>query len=156
MRKVYKWWWVGVLIVAIMACDRNRIFEEYQAINQDGWHKDSLLVFDFPISDTLKSNNLYLNIRNDVDYGFSNLWLFVQIEQPDGLAVRDTFEMVLAEPSGRWLGQGMGGLKIRQAMYRNNVFFPRSGTYKVTVQQGMRETILEGIRDVGLRVEKTE
>lgn len=145
-----------MLLVAIIACDSSRIFEEYQSINKEGWHKDSLLVFDFPISDTLQSNNLYINIRNDVDYGFSNLWLFIKIEQPNGLAVKDTFEMVLAEPSGRWLGQGIGGIKTRQALYRNNVFFPDSGSYKVSVQQGMREVSLKGISDVGLRVEKME
>jgi gliding motility-associated lipoprotein GldH len=35
------------------------------------------------------------------------------------------------------------------------VYFPVSGEFTVAIQQGMREEILEGIHDVGFRVEKT-
>jgi gliding motility-associated lipoprotein GldH len=41
-------------------------------------------------------------------------------------------------------------------MYRSNVFFPNSGDYKISIQQGMRVNVLEGISDVGLRVEKMD
>ena len=105
---------------------------------------------------TVQNYNLYINIRNDINYGYSNLWLFVDIEQPDGASICDTFEMVVADASGKWLGEGFGGLKTRKAVYRSNVYFPHSGKYKVSVQQGMRENKLEGISDVGFRVEKME
>lgn len=154
MKKGFQFLFTGLFLIALAACDINRVFEEYQPIHEGNWHKDSLVVFDIPISDSLQNNNLYINIRNDINYGYSNLWLFVEIEQPGGMAVKDTFEMVLAEPSGKWLGEGFGGLKTRQAIYRSNVFFPNSGDYKISLQQGMRETILEGINDVGFRVEK--
>lgn len=154
MKKVFQFLCIGLFLAAFSACDTNRVFDEYQPIFESNWQKDSLVVFDIPISDTLQNHNLYVNIRNDVNYGYSNLWLFVEIEQPDGMAVQDTFEMVLAEPSGKWLGEGFGGLKTRRAMYRSNVFFPGSGDYKISIQQGMRDNILEGISDVGFRVEK--
>ena len=133
-----------------------RVYDTYYPIENSAWHKDSLLVFNVPVEDTLQNHNLYINVRNNVDYGFSNLWLFVEVAQPGGMAVRDTFEMVLADPSGKWLGEGFGGLKTREAIYRRNVFFPASGEYKFTIQQGMRKEVLEGISDVGLRIEKID
>ncbi|MDX1283445.1 MAG: gliding motility lipoprotein GldH [Draconibacterium sp.] len=145
-----------VVIGLATACDSNRVFDEYKTIQNGLWHKDSLVVFSVPVTDTIQNHNLYINIRNDINYGYSNLWLFIEIVQPKGIAVKDTFEIVLADPTGQWLGEGMGGLKTRQSVYRRNVYFPNSGDYKITIQQGMREDELEGISDVGFRAEITE
>lgn len=145
---------IGILIIIILSCDNSRIFEEYQSIPKSGWHKDSLAVFNFPISDTLQNYNLLVSVRNEITYNYSNLWLFIEIDQPGGVALKDTFELALADPLGKWLGEGFGGLKTRQVLYRRNIWFPVAGNYKINVQQGMREEKLTGIRDVGFRVEK--
>jgi gliding motility-associated lipoprotein GldH len=146
----------GLLLLLIIACDRNRVFEEYQPIPHDGWHKDALINFNVPITDTFENHNLYINVRNDVKYSYSNLWLFVEINQPGEISVTDTFELSLADPSGRWLGDGFGGVKTRQVVFRRNVFFPVSGEYKFNIQHGMREELLQGITDIGFRVEKLD
>ena len=140
----------------IAACDANRVFDEYVPVKDAKWHKDSLVVFDIPITDTIQNHNILINVRNDINYSYSNLWLFVNIEQPNGIAVQDTFEVALADPSGQWLGKGFGGYKTRESVFRRNVSFPNSGEYKIIIRQGMRETILDGISDVGLRVEKMD
>ena len=38
--------------------------------------------------------------------------------------------------------------------YLENIKFPYSGDYEVTIQQGMREDILPGITDIGLKIIK--
>jgi gliding motility-associated lipoprotein GldH len=80
--------------------------------------------------------------------------LFVEIEQPGGEVLRDTFEIVVADPSGRWLGKGFGGIKTLQTLYRRDVYFPVPGEYTISLQHGMREDVLTGIHDVGIRIEK--
>jgi gliding motility-associated lipoprotein GldH len=145
---------IGAILVVYSSCDLNRVFDEYKPIPEEKWHQDSLLTFAIPISDTLQNHNLYINVRNNIDFEYSNLWLFVNIEQPNGVAKQDTIEIPLAEPSGKWLGKGFGGYKPQHAVYKRNVFFPSSGEYKISIQQGMRKAQLEGISDVGLRVEK--
>ncbi len=144
----------GLLLIIFSACDRNKIFEEYKPIPDSGWNQDSLVHFSIPVTDTLQQHNLYINVRNKVSYSYSNLWLFVEIVQPDGKAVKDTFEISLADPSGKWFGEGFGGLKTLQTIYRRNVYFPVSGEYKINIRQGMREENLEGISNIGFRVEK--
>jgi len=136
------------------ACDKNLVFEKYQSIPENGWHKDSLVVFTIPIADTLQNHNLYIDVRNDVEYKYSNLWLFVELNQPGKTGITDTLEILLADPSGRWLGEGFGGIKTRQVRYKGGVYFPVSGEYKINIQHGMRDELLEGITDIGFRVEK--
>jgi gliding motility-associated lipoprotein GldH len=145
----------ALLTILLASCDSARVFDQYREIPDSIWHKDSAVTFQIPITDTLQNHNLLIQIRNETNYKFSNIWLFIEITQPDGETVRDTFEIVLADPSGRWLGEGFGGLKTRQSVYRRNVYFPVSGEYTVTLQHGMREENLKGIHDVGFRVERT-
>lgn len=137
-----------------ISCDQSQVFDKYEAIPDAKWHKDSLVVFTIPVTDSLQNHNLLVNVRNETTYNYSNLWLFVEIIQPDGEMLKDTFQMVLAEPSGKWLGEGIGKLKTRQAIFRRNVYFPVTGEYTVKIQHGMRENVLHGIHDVGFRIEK--
>ncbi len=141
--------------VVITSCDKTVVFDEYKAIPETGWHKDSLVVFNIPVEDTLQNHNLLINIRNETSYNYSNIWLFIEILQPDGEMLKDTFEIALANPSGEWLGEGIGGLKNREAIFRRNVKLPFSGEYTVKIQHGMRQDVLKGIHDVGFRIEKT-
>ena len=142
------------LIGLLFSCDRNRVFEAYEKLPQTGWDKDSPVVFKIDVTDTVQTQNLYINVRNDIKYKYSNLWLFVKIEQPGKIAVADTFEVILADPTGKWLGEGFGGIKTRQVIYKGGVYFPVSGEYKINIQHGMRENVLQGITDIGFRVEK--
>lgn len=147
---------IGLVLIISYACDRNRIFDEYKEIPQSGWNKDSMIVFNIPISDTLKTHNLLINVRNNFHYKFSNLWLFIEINQPGGTTLTDTFELSLADPTGKWLGEGFGGIKTSRTMYKRSIYFPVSGEYQIKIQHGMRGEILNGISDIGFRVEKAE
>jgi gliding motility-associated lipoprotein GldH len=146
----------GSLLIMISACDKNRVFDDYKSIPENGWEKDSLVSFDFNIARATQKHNLYLNVRNKTSYNYSNLWLFVEITDPDGTVKKDTIEITLAEPTGKWLGEGFGGLKTRVTIFRRDVTFNKTGIYNIKIQQGMRENNLRGISDIGFRVEKTE
>ena len=143
-----------LIIGSLVSCDRTRIYESYGEIDANGWSKDSVLVFNFDIKDTVQAHNLYFNLRNKGSYPYSNVWLFLSIDSPDGTSVADTVEISLADNSGKWLGSGLGDLFDNQIIYRSNVYFPQRGKYQVNIQHGMRDEMLKGICDVGIRVEK--
>lgn len=151
MKKVFIFF---LIAFSLMACDQKQIFDSYSEIGSKGWHQDSVLNFNFSIADTVAAHNLYVNIRNKGNYSNSNLWLFMNIDSPDGSRVSDTVEFTLADPTGRWLGSGLGDLHDNRIIYRSNVFFPKTGEYSFSIRHGMRDEILKGIRDVGIRVEK--
>jgi len=143
------------LITGLIACDQKKVFEAYRKIDEKGWNKDSVVVFNVHLFDTIKNHNLYVNIRNKGTYAYSNIYLFLTIGSPDGVMRTDTVEFTLADPSGKWRGSGIGGLHDNQIPYKSSVYFPHKGDYKFMIKQGMRDNVLQGIRDVGFRVEKT-
>ena len=144
-----------LLIIGIQSCDRKRVFEAYRTLDKKGWNKDSLVVFNVKLTDTTRNHNLYVNIRNKGTYPYSNLWLFLSIGSPDGKILTDTVEFSLAEASGRWKGSGIGDLHDNHILYKSSVYFPHKGDYTFQIKQGMRDNVLQGIRDIGLRIEKT-
>lgn len=143
-----------VLLFALSSCLSKSEYESYHTLESIGWHKDSVLVFPVELKDTLAAHNLYLNIRNKGTYEFSNIWLFINIESPDGKVLKDTVEFKLADEAGRWLGSGIGDLFDNKMLYKSNVYFPISGEYKFSIQQGMRAKRLKGIQDVGILIDK--
>ncbi len=144
-----------LFVISLMACNNTSVFYQFKTIPKSEWNRDSLLIFEVRVADTLQNHKLFINVRNDIDYKYSNLWLFIDIQQPgDTVAVKDTFEVTLADPTGKWLGTGFGGVKTNEILYRQNVYFPVSGIYEIQIQHGMRGKILKGITDVGVRVEK--
>jgi gliding motility-associated lipoprotein GldH len=142
-----------IAIVGMSSCDRRKVFEAYHKIDEKGWNKDSVITFNVHLTDTMKNHNLYVNIRNKGNYPYSNIYLFLSIGSPDGNMRTDTVEFTLADPSGKWRGKGIGGLHDNQIPYKNKVYFPRQGDYKFMIKQGMRDNVLQGIRDVGFRIE---
>lgn len=155
MKQVFSCFLILSMLLIVFSCDRKRVFESYFELDKKGWNKDSVVVFNAQLTDTIKNHNLYVNIRNKGTYPYSNIYLFLTIGSPDGNMRTDTVEFTLAEPSGRWKGSGIGGLHDNQILYKSSVNFPRKGKYTFQIKQGMRDNVLQGIRDIGIRIEKT-
>ncbi len=149
-----------LLIFAFLAvfysCDRNRVFEQTIDIPGSNWHKDSIVFFNVDISDTLSAHAVNINLRHDSEYPKRNIYLFINTHAPTGHAIRDTFEIILADEKGKWYGSGLGGVWDIQKPFKHNVRFPISGTYRFEMEQAMRYDELPNIRSIGLRIETIE
>lgn len=150
-----------LLIFLVSSCDEKRVYDEYKPVKS--WHKDSLINFKLGELDSTKAYNLFLNIRNNNDYNYSNLFLITEIKFPQGKVISDTLEYEMTRPNGEWLGTGFGDVKENKLWYKENVRFEEPGEYQVSVQQAMRKNgevdgieELEGITHVGFRIEKRE
>ncbi|HSV76179.1 MAG TPA: gliding motility lipoprotein GldH [Bacteroidales bacterium] len=150
----------SIFVLAIMAlilmpaCDRMRVFEDHRRLPSEGWYYADSLIFEAQIKDTVSLHNLYVSVRNTTEYAYSNFFLFLDIEFPDGTKLRDTIECVLADSKGHWTGRGFGRIRSNSFLFRTDVWFPQSGTYTFTMQHAMRTELLTGISDVGLRIKK--
>ena len=135
-------------------CDSNRIFEENKEIENGIWNSKNKVRFEVTIQDTLQLHNFYINIRNAGAYPYSNLYLFLETVFPDKVYARDTIECILADNSGKWLGEGSGDIWDNQILFKKGVRFRKAGTYQFTIEQSMRVENLPLIMDVGMRIEK--
>lgn len=153
---------IGLLSVLFISCDKNRVFDGYQEID-GSWHKDEQVSFTFDQNDTITNYNMYVNIRNNNNYPFNNLFLIVSMLQPDGITKVDTLEYQMAKEDGTLLGDGFSDIKESKLWYKENTKFPKIGKYTVSIQQAVRETgkiggmeQLQGVSEVGFRIEKAE
>jgi len=146
---------IAILVSLLFAgCTSNDVYFKYKSVTPKGWNKDSLYTFDVNITDTISSYNIYVNVRNKGEYPYQNLWLFLNKISPDKKQTSDSIECYLADQRGKWLGSGVGSIKEMPVLYQQNVKFKKSGIYQYKIVHGMRDTILIGINDIGMRVEK--
>ncbi|GGB77893.1 gliding motility lipoprotein GldH [Flavobacterium suaedae] len=147
----------------LCSCDEKRVFDEYKSF--DGtWNKDSIASFEFEQQDTTSLYNMFINIRNNNDYPYNNIFLIVEMLEPGNERAKvDTLEYQMAYPDGTLMGEGFTDVKESKLWYKENQRFPVQGTYKVNIQQAVREADkipgveeLPGIIDVGFRIESTE
>lgn len=82
-------------------------FSNYEFLPQDGWHYGDTIVFRPEIADSTAIGVLTLSLRHTNDYAYSNLWLEVSVRD-SSRQLTDTFNVVMADRLGRWLGRGIG------------------------------------------------
>lgn len=144
------------LLAALMlaACNPSQYYASYEDVDPNGWNLTETLYYDFSVDDTLSSYNTFIDIRHTDAYPYANLFLFVKTSYPDGSQSLDTLECPLADPAGNWYGR----VNARHIDSRHpltlQLRFPMKGNYSLAITQGMRDTLLLGLTQVGFRVEK--
>ena len=135
------------------SCDRSKVFDIYQDIDPNGWSSTEAL--DFEVEVQAKEGDLFnylIGLRNNNDYLYANIFFFVDVESPDGEHQIDTLQYLLAEPDGKWVGSGVGEIKYNLFKFKEAQVM-QTGVYKFSIVHGMRDDLLLGIEDIGLRIE---
>lgn len=158
-------WLVLIISTFFCSCDSNRVFDEYQSVPNQ-WHKDSIISFNVKPPDSINNYNLFINLRNTNEYKYSNLFLIVEMDYPNGKIVKDTLEYKMADPNGKLLGKGFTDVKENKLWYKGYkepFIFNENGEYKINIQHAMRQNgqvngidNLEGITDIGFRIEQSK
>ena len=149
-------------VVFLVSCDDSIVKTDYKPTTNGSWNKDSVVEFNFTGLDTINKHDMFINIRNDNTFPYSNLFLIAELDYPNGDTVTDTLEYIMAQPDGTWLGKGYGSIKENKLWYKENIVFPASGVYTLRVSHAMRKNgnvagvvNLEGITDVGFEIVKS-
>lgn len=153
---------VILLLLGFTSCENHSFYDQYQRV--DGvWDKEDVKTFTVVQEDTLSAYNLYLNIRNNKEYPFSNLFVILKMELPDSKVLVDTLEYQMARPDGTLLGVGFSDVKENKLWLKEGYVFPKSGTYQLKVEQAIREIgevegvqKLKGISEIGIQIDKAE
>ena len=142
-------------LLLFTSCDRTKVFESYHALDSNGWMADKAVEFEVEVDGHEgQLFNYLIGLRNNNDYLYSNIFFFVGIEMPDGAYHTDTLQYLLAEPNGKWSGSGIGEIKYNLFQFKETQVMP-SGVYKFKIAHGMRDDLLLGIEDVGIRIERS-
>lgn len=151
-----------ILVFCAASCDHSLVKSEYKSVPGAVWDRDQAMQFQFSGLDTLQPHHIYLHVRNDDSFPFSNLFLIASMTTPQGEVLTDTLEYTMARPDGTWLGKGMGSIKENKLWYKENIVFPTSGVYTIDVAHAMRKNGnvvglegLQGITDIGIEISKS-
>ncbi|MCA4894159.1 MAG: gliding motility lipoprotein GldH [Cytophagales bacterium] len=144
------------LIFMLSSCDSNRVYEDNIEFKDRTWKITTPAELEFEVSDTTQSYNLYLDVRNSLDYPYARLFVNYQLIDAKGTVVKkemlsqNLFDIKTGEPNGR---SGLGDVYDHQFGFLTNYSFKNSGKHKVRFEQFMRQDTLRGILAIGLRVE---
>jgi len=131
-----------IFLSFILSACENNTYKNYYSFENGIWNTDSVVNFTFPINDTTKYYDISLKIRHTVYYEYQNLFLFL-----DNLS-QDTVEIMLAEKSGKWLGNGINDIREFEFLLEQKKQFFELKKYTLSVEQAMRYGNLEKLRDL--------
>jgi gliding motility-associated lipoprotein GldH len=144
----------------------NTIIEEFQPLEKGTWGWKETKTFSFDIDDSSHYYNITCGIRLKGTYNYSNIWMIYELsESPvDSTAsnnsviiplIKKQFQIELADQTGRWLGKGMSNLiSFEKPLLLKTKL--KKGHYTFKLSQNMREDLLSGVNDVGIKVEKAQ
>ena len=136
----------------LYSCQSGVIYEESIKIDESNWNRKSLATYEFNIADSAASYSFFLNFRHGGMYPYKNIYLFCRSESPSGKIAIDTAQMMLTNDYNRWMGKGIGDLFDYKFKFKEGEIFPEKGTYHFSIQQGMRDSILTAVTDIGITI----
>ena len=146
-------YFVGVFFIVLVSCS-SEVYEEYHSFAHQTWHTDSIIEFNYIISDTTEMYDLSLRLRHNINYEFQNIFIFLNS------SIQDTFEIQLSDKQGKWLGTGVSDVREVKYMLESGRKFLRKGSHQLRVEQAMRYGFenkiesLENLLEVGLVISK--
>ena len=162
-RKKYKVTLWVMLLLGLGSCQHTTGYTAYQSISKEGM---STTPYVFDVSDfafETKPYNLYVRLRNDNSYPFTNIFLLCSLKAGNEFVFQDTLEYAMAAPDGTWLGKGFTEVKESKLWWKEGFEMPSDRPLLIEISQAMRNNgtasgvaMLKGIVSVGVSVEGQE
>lgn len=153
---------VFILIFFLLtSCSDSDLVNPYEFSN--GWKNGEVVQFDFKGTEIKKNQNLFLILRHNKNYSFSNIFLITEMKFENDSIKRDTLEYRLSEKNGKWLGKKRLSIVEHTLPFKKNLEILKDSTYSITITNSMRLINqvspiqnLENILDLGLLIESVE
>ena len=146
-----------LLRLLLTSCGKKVVLDELYSFENLVWHMDSSIIVQWEPNESEEPVFMSMYIRHTTDYPYNNIYLFRSIESTQGIEYTDTVNVALANSLGIWNGSGMSNLKtIEFPIGKGAVRFRSDERYTLKIIQGMRDTLLYGIQDVGIQFEQIQ
>ncbi|MAC16676.1 MAG: hypothetical protein CMC97_00030 [Flavobacteriales bacterium] len=138
---------VAGLILVVAGCGPGPVAVDAANLDPAGWSAQDTVRLFFEVEHPEHRHDLQFGFRHSSDYPFSNLYLFVKLQYPNGRTLTDTLECPLAAATGEWYGEGGRWIDHRIG-YKRGVAFPLAGAYSLEVVHAMRRDPLPGVAEM--------
>lgn len=146
---------IGCMLIFLAGCEEKPGYHDYADLKKF-WLNTDTIRFQIPVKDTVSVYSVSMEIRCSVDYQWSRFFSGYEIRDSlghqldSGMVNAVLFDPVTGTPKGKG---GIGDLYENQVRIRDDFRFPYRGQFTVAIWQMMRRDSLEGITNVGLRIE---
>lgn len=139
----------------LFSCTTIDLYEKTIALPGQEWKSDNKPSFEFTIRDTTSLYQVYFIIRHTEKYNFNNIWINLYSQPPGDTLHKAPYELQLATNEKGWLASGMDDIYEHRIKLTRPVKL-RAGTFKLMLENIMRQDPLEHILNVGIRIEKVK
>ncbi len=142
-------------VIMLSACEPDYVINETYEMPNDQWVYEDSVRFDFTIEDTLKLYDLTLDVKYTTNYRFQNLYTKIHTHFPDGQRLSKPVSLELANAAGEWRGNCNAETCTTPIPIQTGAYFNQSGDYTIVVEQFMRESPVNGVQSLTLKVRDT-
>ncbi|MFT5778911.1 MAG: gliding motility-associated lipoprotein GldH [Crocinitomicaceae bacterium] len=146
-----------VLFIAVSAllfsCGEQPFYEKVYSFDGREWPQDVKPSYEVDFQKIDVEYDFTLSLRTSIDYQYSNLWVFMKTETPDGTTAREPFQIKITNDDGSWIGENSGSIVTTQLYFRRRQM-PIKGIYKFTLEQGITESKIDEVIDLSFRVDE--
>ncbi len=150
-KKIKQLIFVLLMALSFTACDSDVIYSEYQPIKNSVWSYNDPKTFTFEMEEDTIPVKIFINLRTTTDYPYSNIFMYLSSDFPNGYKDKDTLEFFLAKPNGEWLGE-VSGTVIENSALITKGYLTTKGKYTFKLEQAMYNDSLPEVLDVGITV----
>ena len=142
--------WAPIVLVGLTSCsDPATLSHDFRSLPLRGWPRADTLTYPSLLPDSAASYRLAVDVRHEGHYPYSELRLRLLTAS----TASDTLCLHLADDRGRWMGHGLGGLyqcRIEAGTFRAD----SAGLYTFRIVHAMPDSLLRGVSDVGLLIQR--
>ena len=125
-----------LIFFLLTSCSDSDLVNPYEFSN--GWKNGEVVQFDFKGTEIKKNQNLFLILRHNKNYSFSNIFLITEMKFENDSIKRDTLEYRLSEKNGKWLGKTRLSIVEHTLPFKKNLEILKDSTYSITITNSMR------------------
>ena len=141
-----------ILVWLLASCNSQIRYHQFQHINNEAWQLGDTVIFDIPLTDSIKCHELTLQLRHTSKYPYLDLAIGMVIFSPDSQVTESlNYNKKLVDQEGYWIGNGQGGF-YQIDIGETSLPQTKSGTWHFHIFHTMNDSILIGVNDIGVRV----
>lgn len=144
-----------VSILALTSCGDQAYYDEAYSFEDNSWADKDTAHFEINVDDTIQPFNFIMTLRTSTQYQYSNIWVYVISEAPDGSKSKVAQRIPLARPDGSWIGR-VSGTIVESRLKFDSKPFPIKGKYTFDIVNATQQEEIEEVLDISLRVEKKD
>lgn len=141
------------LLLGCTACNYPSTLEKYKTLANETWERDSNYKFEFNIP---QPGNYHIStcIRHTTDYKQKNISCYLTILHQRVEMDKENSDIIIVDNNGRWVGQGLTGLKTVVQPIDRIFHFDSTGVYTVEIKHRMKDKQLKGIKNIGIKMNR--